>query len=183
MAIDAALGLGGLRSGVCTSSTRPAAPYDGQVIYETDTDKAYSWDGTAWTHLGPQGLVAYATQTTGQASITTEVDLTSLSVTWTAVSNRRYLIMFKVELTASVADGSFTVKLTDSSNTQISRATDACLTTASRTAQSSLVVTGLSGSITRKLRMAKVGGSGSLSTNSDATNPSHLTVIDLAVMT
>ena len=38
----------GLRPGVCTSTTRPTAPYEGQHIYETDTDIEYVWSGTAW---------------------------------------------------------------------------------------------------------------------------------------
>lgn len=40
-----------VRPGVCTSSTRPASPYDGQVIYETDTDKGYVWDSSKWVQL------------------------------------------------------------------------------------------------------------------------------------
>jgi hypothetical protein len=36
---------------VCTSSTRPASPYEGQVIYETDTDKTLVWNGSAWVYL------------------------------------------------------------------------------------------------------------------------------------
>jgi hypothetical protein len=48
----------GLRPGVCTSTSRPSTPFDGQVIYETDTDNALVWNGTAWVKL--------ATQTTGQ---------------------------------------------------------------------------------------------------------------------
>lgn len=47
----------GLRPGVCTSSTRPVTPYDGQTIYETDTDKLFVWNGSIWkefvqTHIG-----------------------------------------------------------------------------------------------------------------------------------
>jgi hypothetical protein len=38
----------GIRTGVCTSSTRPTAPYEGQHIYETDTDIEYVWNGSAW---------------------------------------------------------------------------------------------------------------------------------------
>lgn len=34
---------------ICTSSTRPAAPFDGQKIYETDTDLEWVWDGSSWT--------------------------------------------------------------------------------------------------------------------------------------
>lgn len=43
-----------IRPGVCTSSTRPASPYDGQVIYETDTDQMLVYDSTAWKFIGPQ---------------------------------------------------------------------------------------------------------------------------------
>jgi hypothetical protein len=42
---------------VCTSSTRPGSPVDGQHIYETDTDKTLSWDGTAWNPVS--GAAAY----------------------------------------------------------------------------------------------------------------------------
>ena len=38
----------GIRPGVCTSTTRPTAPYEGQHIYETDTDIEYVWNGSAW---------------------------------------------------------------------------------------------------------------------------------------
>jgi hypothetical protein len=38
-----------LRPGICTSSTRPTTPYEGQVIYETDTDKVMVYDGSVWT--------------------------------------------------------------------------------------------------------------------------------------
>lgn len=45
----------GFRPGVCTSTTRPTAPYEGQLIYETDTDKVLVWDGSAWVYtLKPQ---------------------------------------------------------------------------------------------------------------------------------
>ena len=41
----------GLRPGVCTSTTRPTAPYEGQHIYETDTDFEFVWNGTAWVRI------------------------------------------------------------------------------------------------------------------------------------
>ena len=37
-----------IKPGVCTSTTRPASPYQGQVIYETDTNLQYSWNGSSW---------------------------------------------------------------------------------------------------------------------------------------
>ena len=51
----------GWRPGVCTSGTRPTAPYEGQMIFETDTDRMYVWNGSAWvipnqTTQNPTGL-------------------------------------------------------------------------------------------------------------------------------
>ena len=40
-----------IRPGVCTSTTRPSSPYDGQVIYETDTDATKVWNGASWVDL------------------------------------------------------------------------------------------------------------------------------------
>lgn len=37
-----------MQPGVCTSTTRPASPYNGQVIYETDTSAVRVWNGSAW---------------------------------------------------------------------------------------------------------------------------------------
>lgn len=50
-----------MQPGVCTSSTRPASPYTGMTIYETDTNRMYVWNGTAWvipnqTTQNPEGL-------------------------------------------------------------------------------------------------------------------------------
>lgn len=41
----------GLRPGVCTSTTRPTSPYEGQMIYETDTDMVAIWNGSAWRYI------------------------------------------------------------------------------------------------------------------------------------
>lgn len=50
----------GLRPGVCTSTTRPTAPYEGQMIYETDTNRVLIYDNTAWVMIAdtdqPPGL-------------------------------------------------------------------------------------------------------------------------------
>lgn len=45
---------------VCTSLTRPSAPYGGQAIYETDTKNTYVRSGSAWV---PVGIVNVANQT------------------------------------------------------------------------------------------------------------------------
>lgn len=44
-----------LRPGICTSSTRPTTPYEGQVIYETDTNRTLVWDNSAWIGVAQSG--------------------------------------------------------------------------------------------------------------------------------
>jgi len=40
---------------ILTSSTRPSDPYEGQLIYETDTDRYVGYDGSAWTTVAQLG--------------------------------------------------------------------------------------------------------------------------------
>jgi len=60
-----------IKPGVVTSSTRPAVPYEGQLIYETDTKRVAAWNGSAWIYEtsadGPPGLVLIKTQTINSA--------------------------------------------------------------------------------------------------------------------
>lgn len=37
---------------IATSGTRPAMPYAGLYVYETDTDFVYRWNGSAWVYVG-----------------------------------------------------------------------------------------------------------------------------------
>lgn len=62
-----------IRPGVCTSTTRPTVPYEGQLIYETDTDRVASWDGSAWVYTHSSGLVLVKSQTIGSAVSSVEV--------------------------------------------------------------------------------------------------------------
>jgi len=61
----------GLRPGVCTSSTRPVSPYNGQVIYETDTKQTLVYQGSSWVMLTdadtPPGMELVKAQTIGSA--------------------------------------------------------------------------------------------------------------------
>lgn len=51
--IDAAIG-----ATTCTSGTRPSSPYNGQFIFETDTQKTYVYNGaaTAWVYVVPASV-------------------------------------------------------------------------------------------------------------------------------
>ena len=78
MPLSSVLGAQSLvRPGVCTSSTRPASPFEGQTIYETDTDFVRSYDGSNWKTVNGavvctsstrpsspfEGLIIYETDT------------------------------------------------------------------------------------------------------------------------
>jgi hypothetical protein len=42
---------------ICTNATRPASPFTGQSIFETDTLVPYVWDGSAWQVAGGGGSI------------------------------------------------------------------------------------------------------------------------------
>jgi len=78
----------GLRMGVATSTSRPTAPFDGQVISETDTDSLQVYKGTAWAPVS--GLV-YLTGTTFSAASTVSLPASTFSATY-----NNYKIMFDI---------------------------------------------------------------------------------------
>ena len=72
MSFSAILGASSaIRAGVVTSTTRPSAPYDGQLIYETDTDRLAAYNGSAW--VTQNGLQLITAQTIGSAVSTVTV--------------------------------------------------------------------------------------------------------------
>jgi len=78
MGLDSAYGIGSLKPGVCTSSTRPASPFEGQVIFETDTDRLYVYNGSAWVipnspAQNPTGLELVSSTAVGTAVSTVTV--------------------------------------------------------------------------------------------------------------
>ena len=96
-----------VRPGVCTSSTRPASPYDGQVIYETDTDRIAVYDSSAWVYKTPATSVGSVVQlvsnqitTVTATTSTTYVDATDFNATITPKSSSN-----KIFITVSAGTG------------------------------------------------------------------------------
>jgi hypothetical protein len=82
MPLSSVLGAQSLvRPGVCTSSTRPASPFEGQTIYETDTDLVKSYNGTSWVTIGPTTVPTAAITAVGAANVATAQTTTSTSYT------------------------------------------------------------------------------------------------------
>jgi hypothetical protein len=88
-----------IKPGVCTSSTRPAVPFEGQMIFETDTDRLYVYNGTAWVipnspAQNPMGLELVTTATctsggTASGGVVT-IGTTQATVTVTNAFNATY---------------------------------------------------------------------------------------------
>jgi microcystin-dependent protein len=98
----------GFRPGVCTSGTRPTAPYTGQMIFETDTFAMLFWNGSAWQGAvsAPAGTIeAYAGSTAPTGWLLSYGQ---------AVSRTTYANLFAViSTTYGVGDGSTTFNLPD----------------------------------------------------------------------
>ena len=105
----------GLRPGVCTSTSRPSTPFDGQVIYETDTDKALVWNGTAW--------VALSTGRTNHPGLDLVKSETSFSaVSSVTIPNSTFTSTYKfyrmnVQFTASSGGANFTFQVRSNGTT------------------------------------------------------------------
>ena len=61
------------------TAARPASPFEGQVIFQKDTDQLLVWNGTAWvipnqTTTNPNGLELVKTQTVGTTVSSVTVD-------------------------------------------------------------------------------------------------------------
>ncbi len=108
----------GLRPGVCTSTTRPASPFDGMMIYETDTNLVRIWNGSAWKTLSysdpTNGTVLQIVSTTKtdtySLTSTTDTDVTGLtaSITPTSTSSKVFVM---VSLIAMQGTGTAMAKL------------------------------------------------------------------------
>jgi hypothetical protein len=70
MGIDSGYVVGSLKTGVCTSTTRPAVPFDGQTISETDTDSLSVYKGSAWAPVSGLTLISATTIGTTVSSVT-----------------------------------------------------------------------------------------------------------------
>ena len=163
MGLDSAYGIGSLKQGVCTSSTRPASPFEGQQIYETDTDKVLVWNGTAWYANWnlPWGLVARSTLGTSVSTSTTRADV-GISVTFTAVANRYYKYTYFAYAADATAASTLNVFVTDAANTVKYVANIYVINTKYNLVNVVYTTTEAAGSTTRKIRAEMSNNAGSI---------------------
>jgi hypothetical protein len=184
MGLDSAYGIGSLKQGVVDSAaTRPASPFEGQMIYETDTDKVLVWNGSAWypnwnTAWGSVGYVALTSLS--QTGITTAVDITGATITFTAIANRRYKASWSLYTNTSAASATTNVILDEGATTlQQSTATASPTATIGTYVNGMYIGTHAAGSVTWKLRVQLQAGTGTISAEGGSTYPAVFGIEDI----
>lgn len=126
----------------------------------------------------PLGRIGLATATADQTGITTVVDVTGLTVTFTAYTNRSYRLSAQCYLKSTVNGDVGNIAITDGSNTQVQSA-QIPLTTTVATVVCSTVVVPSAGSTTYKLRASRAAGTGSLTMSAGSAFPAIFLVEDI----
>lgn len=191
-AITAAWGNGDVRDQVIVPFASTAArdsaitsPVVGMVEYIKSNDSAEGLttrnSASQWRLPWnmPWGIQGVATVTASQTGITTEVDVTSLTVTWTAVANRRICCRVHLQqLVQNTSNGEVQIKVTDASNVVINQARINLIAATNLPGSVLTYESGITaGSTTRKVRA--LTSAGTLNIGAAATAPMILTVEDL----
>jgi len=169
---------------IVTSTTRPtgAALFDGLEIYETDTDQALTHDGANF--LPPDNVAAgaqgrYAQVVANQTGISTEVDITGLTITFTALAGRRYRIsgyMRTQQLTT--ASDTQEIYITTGANVKIQISSLVGTLNGFNVHQPAVILVPGAGSVTYKLRGASIA---TMSILADVIYPAYILVEDIGV--
>jgi hypothetical protein len=139
----------------------------------TDLTADVASDITAAVAATAWGEVGYAAVTSGSVMASSATDVSGLTVTWTAVASRRYRTTVFI---SSIFTGSAcTIYLTDSSNNIKQRANHG--QTGSWPTGLSFVESGISGSVTRKVRASSTPAGDQI--HADATYPAFILVEDI----
>lgn len=81
---------------ICTSSTRPASPVTGRLIFETDTSKQFRYDGSAWVEVGKLGAWTTYTPTWTAASVNPAIGNGTLTGRYQRLFGRTFLVQVKM---------------------------------------------------------------------------------------
>ena len=128
----------------------------------------------------PLGTLGYAQVTANQTGITTEVDLTSLTVTVTAVTGRRLRITGKIEAASSVAADTLVLNIKESTTVLNRALASAPAATGAVTMTATAIVTPTAASHTYKLSLSRVG-TGTAEMDAASTQPAYILCEDVGV--
>lgn len=160
----------------------PTDVYAGQLWYRSDT-KTYAFsNGTDVSPLQGGGTLGYAQITSNITGISTETDLTGLSVTVTVGTGRRIRVSAFAPHARTVADGVTRLRIKESTTTLTMA--DGHVRAAGEgqiPLQAAVILTPSAGSHTYKLSLARDSGTGTVGCTALSTNPAFILVEDIGV--
>lgn len=130
----------------------------------------------------PRGEWATASKTSTQTTITTEANLSSLTLTWTPSGSRKYLLQAFVQFSSSVGSDHVGLYICTSADAHLDEAEAYLPVTATRKVKvcGAAIVTPTDGvSVTYKLRAARVAGSGNITQEGAAASPALFIATDI----
>lgn len=131
-------------------------------------------------NAAPRGRIGSASITAQQTGITTVVDISGLSVTFTAVAGRRYRVTLQALVFSSVANDIVQIQIRDGSGTVLNLSQVlAPSATFGVSAACEYVTNGWSGSTTVKAAALRNSGTGSVTFDAGATYPAFILVEDI----
>lgn len=165
---------------VLTSSTRPSVPYEGQAIFETDTNKFMMWAGVDWAPRDAGGQLGSSLATANQNVTTVAVDLTNLTTTVTVGTGRRVKVVGHIPgMQVNTANDRFQMSiLEDGAGIQTGLIRHATNGTAEAGLNISVVKTPTAGVHTYKLNAITVG-TGPTTLAMSAAQPGYILVEDI----
>lgn len=163
----------------CTSSSRPAFPYTGMHVYETDTGRQVIYDGSAWVTAKRTIPAVTATLTTnsGSTSGTGEITpLTSPAITGDGVTKVKVTASFFGIAGQTVGGDTFEVRIKRGATQLQSIRVKTSGTSTEGGCTLMVVDTPPAGSVTYTVAMARVLGTGTAQLGAGATAPATITV-------
>jgi len=173
---------------VAARSSAITSPVTGMVSTLTTNDsdegvEVYNSNGDwnpPWNLPWGVKVAGYASTTSNSSGTTSTTDWSGLSVTWTANTNRLYMVCASASVGSTSSGEVVSLLIADGSNNQ-KKADAGYINSASYGVGLSpiLVETGLSGSVTRKVRVSRITAIGTVTGAAASTAPAQIVVFDL----
>lgn len=164
---------------IVTSVTRPTDPYEGQFIFESDTNKLIGFGGVDWAPRDAGGQLGYAQIVVSSATFTALADIAGLSVGVTVGTGRRVRITWRGDVLRSVADGTSIMFISEGA-TILTRAQGfARVAGESFNTNTSIILSPTAGAHTYKIQGQTASGTGNSLVVATADNIPYILVEDI----
>lgn len=131
----------------------------------------------------PGGWIGYAEVTANQTGITTEVDVTGLSIAVTVGASRRIMVSVEFSAVSSVAGDIGSLNIMEGGAVLQARDTHLAIATYAFDVRGAVVLTPAAGAHTYKATFRRSVGTGTLNTAANVNRPAFIHVYDLGPAT